>query len=76
MKLEATHTIRSHQVDGVSLPGGLFHSALALIHRADGTANFVLKDTGQMVGEELAGVVRLWQEVLGCNEKGYKELEH
>ncbi|WVF68261.1 hypothetical protein IAT40_003026 [Kwoniella sp. CBS 6097] len=46
------------------------HPALAIVHRQNGFSDYVLSETGQVVGEENAGVSELWQGLLGCDEKG------
>lgn len=59
------------QVVSVHLPSTL-HPALAIVHRASGYSEYVLAETGQMVGTEDEGVVELWQGLLGCDYKGVR----
>ena len=49
------------------------HQALAYVHRTSGHTDIVLRETGQVVGEEDGGVVPLWQGLLGCDERGKKD---
>lgn len=49
------------------------HPALAIVHRSSGYSEFVLAETGQVVGMEDEGVVNLWQGLIGCNDKGAAE---
>nr|ODN91857.1 hypothetical protein L203_01110 [Cryptococcus depauperatus CBS 7841] len=63
---------QSCQVMSVHAPSQPFHPDLALIHRHSGLTHFVLKDTGQVVGDEDNGVVSLWQGLLGCDANGRK----
>ena len=63
---------RSSQVLSVHRPRDL-HPALAIVHRASGYSEYVLADTGQIVGSEDEGVVPLWQSLLGCSEKGVSD---
>lgn len=46
-----------------------FHPSLAVVHRHAGRSEYVLKDTGHVVGDE-DGVCELWQGILGCDYKG------
>lgn len=57
------------------LPPPPSHPALAIVHRASGKSDFVLSDTGHVVGDEDAGVAELWQGILGCDYKGH-EVKH
>ncbi|OCF33545.1 hypothetical protein I316_04617 [Kwoniella heveanensis BCC8398] len=57
----------------LSTNGRPLHPALALVHRQSGFSDFVLKETGQIVGEEDAGVSELWQGLLGCDERGRED---
>lgn len=43
---------------------------LAIAHRASGVSHFVLRETGQVVGDDDGGIAPLWQGLLGCDEKG------
>ena len=61
--------VRSSQILSVHRPAGL-HPNLAIVQRGSGFADFVLAETGQMVGLEDEGVVELWQGLLGCNAEG------
>lgn len=58
----------------VHLPPDL-HPALAIVHRVSGYSEYVLAETGQVVGTENEGVAELWQGLLGCSEKGSREAE-
>lgn len=66
---ESTADNRNSQILSVHRPANL-HPALAIVHRGSGFSEFVLAETGQMVGLEDEGVVSLWQGLLGCNAKG------
>jgi hypothetical protein len=44
--------------------------ALAIVHRASGKSEWVLRDTGHVVGDEDEGVTELWQGILGCDRHG------
>ncbi len=52
------------------LPPLPFHAALAIAHRSSATSDFVLRETGQTVGNKENGVTELWQGILGCDCKG------
>lgn len=60
---------RSHQILSVHRPATL-HPALAIVHRSSGYSEFVLAETGQVVGIEDEGVVSLYQGLIGCDAKG------
>lgn len=53
--------IREQQVMSVHIPRSLYHPNLALVHRRSGITEYVLKDTGQVVGDENCGISPLWQ---------------
>jgi hypothetical protein len=40
------------------------------VHRHSGKSEYVLRETGQVVGDEDEGVVELWQGLMGCDYKG------
>lgn len=61
---------RSHQVLSVHLPGAPTVPALAIVHRASGKSDWVLRETGHVVGHEDEGVAELWQGILGCDRRG------
>lgn len=61
--------IRNSQILSVHRPANL-HPDLAIVQRGSGFSEFVLVETGQMVGLEDEGVVSLWQGLLSCNAKG------
>ncbi|EIW71512.1 hypothetical protein TREMEDRAFT_60437 [Tremella mesenterica DSM 1558] len=50
-----------------------YHPALAVVHRGSGTSDIVLRETGQVVGDEDCGVASLWQGMLGCDDRGRKD---
>jgi hypothetical protein len=60
------HKTRSHQLLSLhSTP----HPAILIAHLRLGSY-YVLKDTGQMIGDEAGqGVVELWQGILGCTAR-------
>lgn len=59
----------------VHIPFDSYHPNLALVHRQSGITEYVLKDTGQVVGDENYGISPLWQGLLGCNDRGDKDDE-
>lgn len=61
---------RSHHVLSVHLPPPPFSPALAVVHRGSGKSDYVLRDTGHVVGDEDGGVTPLWQGLLGVDYKG------
>lgn len=61
---------RSHQVLSVHLPGPPTVPSLAIVHRASGKSDWVLCETGHVVGDEDGGVAPLWQGILGCDRRG------
>lgn len=67
--------IREQQVMSVHIPLDSYHPNLALVHRRSGITEYVLKDTGQVVGDENCGISPLWQGLLGCNDRGDKDDE-
>ncbi|BEI87315.1 uncharacterized protein CcaverHIS019_0100330 [Cutaneotrichosporon cavernicola] len=60
----------SQQVLSVHLPGAPTAPALAIVHRASGKSDWVLRETGHVVGNEDEGVAELWQGILGCDRHG------
>lgn len=54
------------QVTSIHTAG--LHPGLAVVQRQAGHAEFVLRETGQVVGGE--DVAILWQDILCCNNKG------
>jgi hypothetical protein len=63
---------RSSQVLSVHRPANL-HSSLAIVHRSSGYSEYVLTETGQVVGVEDEGVVSLYQGLVGCDYKGSED---
>lgn len=61
---------RPLQVLSVHIPPHPGHPAIAIAHRACGRSDYVLRDTGQVIGDEDYGVAELWQGILGCDAKG------
>lgn len=57
----------------VHIPRSLCHPNLVLVHRRSGITEYVLKDTGQVVGDENYDISPLWQGLLGCNDRGDKD---
>lgn len=51
------------------------HPAIAVVHRACGRSDFVLRDTGHVIGDEDNGVAPVWQGILGCDGKGNEAIE-
>lgn len=66
---------QEQQVMSVHIPFDSYHPNLALVHRQSGITEYVLKDTGQVVGDESCGISPLWQGLLGCNDRGDKDDE-
>ncbi|WWC95586.1 hypothetical protein V866_002451 [Kwoniella sp. B9012] len=60
----------SSQVLSVHVDKPPYHPALASVHRHSGITDFVLAETGQVVGNEDEGVSSLWQGFLGCDSNG------
>ncbi|CAK9783965.1 unnamed protein product [Cutaneotrichosporon oleaginosum] len=60
----------SHQVLSVHLPPAPTIPALAVVHRGSGKSDWVLRDTGHVVGDEDVGISELWQGILGCDRHG------
>lgn len=52
------------------LPPPPCHPSIAIAHRSSGRSDYVLRETGQVIGDEDGGVVELWQGILGCDYKG------
>ncbi len=70
------HLFRSHHLEAISFEVKVgnsmikLHPAIALAHRKD-TTDIILRSTGQVIGnQEAGGVTELWQNMLGCDEKG------
>jgi hypothetical protein len=62
-----------HHVESVHFqtPGKKhFHPAVASV-QTPAREYFILKDNGMLIGTEEDGVNRLWQTLLGCDEKGH-----
>ncbi|KAK4688685.1 hypothetical protein P7C73_g1441, partial [Tremellales sp. Uapishka_1] len=64
----------SRQILSIHSPPPPFHPSLAIAHRGSSTSEYVLRETGQTVGDEEGGVVEFWRGLLGCDEKG-REIE-
>nr|XP_019003539.1 uncharacterized protein I203_03682 [Kwoniella mangroviensis CBS 8507]OCF67000.1 hypothetical protein I203_03682 [Kwoniella mangroviensis CBS 8507] len=60
----------SSQILSVHVDKPPYHPALASVHRHGGITDFVLSETGQVVGNEDEGVSSLWQGFLGCDSNG------
>ncbi|WOO81416.1 uncharacterized protein LOC62_03G004940 [Vanrija pseudolonga] len=58
------------QILSVHLPPPPCHPAIAIAHRSSGRSDYVLRETGQVIGDEDCGVAELWQGILGCDYKG------
>lgn len=72
-KLPELYLPESEQVDSVHFPPAPTHDAVAYVHRSSGHTDIVLRETGQVIGEEDGGVVPLWQGLLGCDERGRRD---
>lgn len=57
-----------------SSPAAALHPALAAVHLDDAGASadaeFVLRETGQVVGGGPDGVCEVWQRLVGCDARG------
>lgn len=59
-------SFRSHQILSVHLT---CHPSVGIVQRHAGYSEYVLRETGQVIGNE-DGIVPLWQAMLGCGEHG------
>jgi hypothetical protein len=59
--------IRSHQIVSSHLTP---HASIGLVQRSAGYSEYVIRETGQVIGEEEAGVAPLWQGLLSCDHQG------
>lgn len=66
---------RNHQVEGVrlwSMNQGVkypLHPSIAIVSRRSGE-DYILRDTGQVIGNEDQGIVELYRHLLGCDSRG------
>lgn len=65
------HHVLSVELSAVALSGLPLHPSLAVVHLAEAAEpDYVLRETGQVVGGGLDGVSELWQGLLGCDDRG------
>lgn len=66
MSSAPTSLIRSHQVLSAHLTP---HASVGLVQRVGGYSEYVLRETGQIVGDE-DGIALFWQGLLFCDHRG------
>jgi hypothetical protein len=73
-----TEKVRIHDKVDIYLPEAMQVSSihllagtdLAVAHRHNADSTYVLRETGQVIGDENSGIAPLWQGLLGCDERG------